>query len=369
MKGLESHVEVRGDIDHLYTLAAAVPRWAAFLPHYRYVRLIDDPSTPPGQRTVAMSAWRGWIPLTWRSYLEVRPAEHRILFRHVGGGAKGMAVEWHLTERDGTTQAVITHDLTHLAYRLVASPLGHYALGQQLINPVAGRTLATMKRWVEAGATSPEDAAKLAARQAPKWRAGWARRSWLPWLVWLGVNVVQARRARAALAATGEERMTDEPRGARQVHIAALATAFALLAPPSPGDTAPGLSPARVLTALGLSTEVLGFGLAFWARTVLGRYWTGHVALTPDQQLVRSGPYRFARHPLYSGLLAAVLGQALVLGRPRGLVAFLVLVLAYRRKVGYEEASLRRHFGGAYDDYAIRTPAFLPQFPKPDSAQ
>lgn len=368
MKGLESHIEVRGHIDHLYALAAAVPRWAEFLPHYRYVRVVEDPSAPPGQRTVVMSAWRGWIPLTWRSHLEVRPAERRILFHHVGGGAKGMAVEWQLTERDGTTRAVIAHDLTQLAYRLVASPLGHFVLGQQLINPVAGRTLATMKRWVEAGATTPEEAAILAARQAANWRARWARQSWLPWLAWLGVNLLQGRRTRAALAVTGEERVTDEPRGARQFHLAALATAFTLLAPPSPGDSTPGFRPARVLTALGLGTEALGFGIAFWARTVLGRYWTGRVALTPDQQLVRSGPYRFVRHPLYTGLLAAVLGQALVLGRPRGLVAFLLLVLAYRRKVGYEEASLRRHFGGAYDDYATTTPTFLPRLPGSGSA-
>jgi len=64
MEELSSHVDVRGDIDHVYALAAAVPRWAEFLPHYRYVRVIEDARMPPGQQTVAMSAWRGWLPLT-----------------------------------------------------------------------------------------------------------------------------------------------------------------------------------------------------------------------------------------------------------------------------------------------------------------
>jgi protein-S-isoprenylcysteine O-methyltransferase Ste14 len=359
MEELTSHVDVRGDIDHLYALASAVPHWAEFLPHYRYVRVIEDDSAPSGQLTVAMSAWRGWLPLTWRSHLALRPAERRILFRHVGGGAQGMAVEWQLTEHDGVARAMITHDLTSLAHRLVASPLGHYVLGRQLINPVAGRTLATMKRWVEAGAASPDEAAALSAREAPKWRARLARWSWLPWLAWLGANAVQGRRATTALAVTGQARMTDEPVGARQLHLAALAASFALLVPPAPGTTIAARG--RLAPMLGLSLEAAGFALAGWARASLGRYWTGRVALTADQPLVRTGPYRYVRHPLYAGLLAAVLGQALVLGRPRGMAAFALLTAAYRRKVSYEEAALRRHFGEAYDEYAAVVPAFLPR--------
>lgn len=359
MEELASHVDVRGDIEHLYALAAAVPRWAEFLPHYRYVRVIDDDSTPPGQQTVAMSAWRGWLPLTWRSYLELRPAERRLLFRHVGGGARGMAVEWRLEQHDGVARATITHDLSRLAYRIVASPLGHYVLGRQMINPVAGRTLATMRRWVEAGATSPDHAAALAAREAPKWQARLARWSWLPWLAWLGANAVQGRRASTALAATGEQRVTDEPVGARQLHLAALGVAFALLAPPAPD--APLAARGRLVPTLGLVLEGAGFALAGWARARLGRYWTGRVVLTPEQPLVRTGPYRLVRHPLYAGLLAAMLGQALVLGRLRGLAAFAILAAAYRRKVDYEEAALRRHFGEEYDEYAAMVPAFLPR--------
>lgn len=354
-----SHVDVRGDIDRLYSLAAAVPRWAEFLPHYRYVRVIEDAGAPPGQQTVAMSAWRGWIPLTWRSHLELCPAEHRILFRHVGGGARGMAVEWRLAEREEMVRATITHDLTNLAHRIVASRLGHYVLGEQLINPVAGRTLATMKRWIEAGATSPDSAAMLAARDAPKWRARLARWSWLPWLVWLGTNAIQGRRAWAARADAGREPQIDEPAGARQRHLTALIATFALLAPPGPGTVLPLRR--RFPPLLGVTLEIGGFGLAFWARTTLGQHWTGRVALTVDQPLVRTGPYRFVRHPLYAGLLAAALGQALILGRPRALAAVGIFIGAYLRKISYEEAALRRHFGEAYSAYSAEVPALLPR--------
>ncbi len=356
---LTSHVDVHGEMDHLFALAAAVPRWAEFLPHYRYVRVLDDPDAPPGQLTVAMSAWRGWIPLTWRSRLEVRPADRRLVFRHIGGGARGMAVEWNLVRRDGGVRATITHDLTHLAYRLVASRAGHYVLGEQLINPVAGRTLATMKRWVEAGAATPDDASALAARETPRGRARLARWSWLPWLAWLGVNAVQGRRARAALTSLGRERRVDEPGGARQFHLAALGATFALLAPPSPGTSLPARG--RLAPLLGLALECGGFGVAFWARAALGRAWTGRVALTPDQPLVRTGPYGVVRHPLYVGLLAAAFGQALVLGRPRGFAAVALLAAAYWRKIGYEEAALRRHFGAAYAEYSAAVPALVPR--------
>ena len=355
-----SHVDVRGDIDHLYTLVAAVPRWAEFLPHYRYVRVIEDGGAPPEQQTVAMSAWRGWIPLTWRSHLEVRPEERRIIFRHIGGGARGMAVEWRLTQGDGISRATIAHDLTNLAYRIVASRLGQYVLGEQLINPVAGRTLETMKRWVEAGADSPDAAAALAAREAPRWPAQLARWSWLPWLGWLGVNMLQGRYAHATLDYAGRARVVDEPPNARRTHLVALAGTFTLLAPPSPGAHMSGPRYSRLLAAMGLVVEMAGFATAFWARATLGRYWTGRVALTDDQPLLRTGPYRYVRHPLYTGLLAAVLGQAVVLARPRGFAAFVLLAFAYRRKVGYEEDALQRHFGTEYAQYAATVPPFLP---------
>ena len=147
----EISVDVYGDIEDLWELAARVERWPVILPHYRYVRVlgVDGP-----RRTVEMAAWRGWLPLRWRSVVEARPAERRILFEHVGGGARGMAVEWRLVQRDGYVRATITHDLDDLRHRIVRTRLGRYVLAEHFIAPVAGRTLSRMKQLVEAGASA-----------------------------------------------------------------------------------------------------------------------------------------------------------------------------------------------------------------------
>lgn len=360
-------VDIRGSRDHVFALAADVPRWAEFLPHYRWIRVLDD--TAPGRRLVEMACWRGWVPLTWRSYLDLAPAERRILFEHVGGGARGMRVEWRLTEHAGVTTATISHDLRDLANRLVATPVGRYVLAHHVIAPVAGRTLATMKALVEAGATGPDDATRLATRpDSPVPRDDDPRvglLSWLPWAAWLVLGVVWGRWSHRVLAAAGETRRMDEPRGAWPLHLAAFAATFALLAPALPAGPLDRPVPFRQQTrrapVLGLALEVAGFGLALWARATLGRYCTPRVAVADGQPLVQSGPYRVVRHPLYAGLLAAVLGQAVILGRWRGVAAVALLAASYWRKVAVEEAALRRHFGASYDAYAAKVPAFLPR--------
>ena len=141
-------VDVRGEGERLYELASDVPRWAEFLPHYRYIRVL---ATNGPQRTVVMAARRGWIPLRWTSVLELVPQERRIIFQHVGGPARGMQVEWTIEQRDGFARATIRHDLRRLAHRIVATPLGRYILAHWFIDPVAGKTLRCMRDLVESG--------------------------------------------------------------------------------------------------------------------------------------------------------------------------------------------------------------------------
>ncbi len=145
----EISVDVYGDIEELWALASQVERWPVILPHYRYVELLEIEGP---RRIVEMAAWRGWIPLRWRSVVEALPAERRILFEHVGGGARGMAVEWRIVQHDGFVRATIVHRLDNLRYRIVRTRLGRYVLADQLIAPVAGRTLARLKQLVEASA-------------------------------------------------------------------------------------------------------------------------------------------------------------------------------------------------------------------------
>ncbi|HEU5421936.1 MAG TPA: SRPBCC family protein, partial [Nitrolancea sp.] len=230
-------IAVYGERDHLYALAAAVPRWADFLPHYRWTRPAA-PSEDGAAADLDMACWRGWIPLRWRTTVTTDPATHRVQFVHTGGGARGMQVEWRLVEQDGTTTATITHDLRGLAQWPATTPPGRYILTRHLIEPVARRTLATMKTLVEAGATDPDTAVALAADPAGPVPARDDPRaellSWLPWALWLGTSVVWSRWSRRTLAASGESRRREEPAGAWRGHLAAFAATFALLAPALP---------------------------------------------------------------------------------------------------------------------------------------
>ena len=66
----------------------------------------------------------------------------------------------------------------------------------------------------------------------------------------------------------------------------------------------------------------LGIGLAIWARYHLAEYWSARVTIKEDHQLIRTGPYARLRHPIYSGLILATIGSALVIGKWRCVLGF-----------------------------------------------
>lgn len=143
----EMSVEIRGDIERVWTLAAAVERWPTILPHYRYVTVVQERAAPP-RRIVEMAARRGIFPVRWLSVVEPVPEERRILFHHIGGAGRGMDVEWRIVEHDGVVRATILHELTS-PYALIRSRLGEYILGHHVVDYVAGRTLQRIKEIVE----------------------------------------------------------------------------------------------------------------------------------------------------------------------------------------------------------------------------
>jgi protein-S-isoprenylcysteine O-methyltransferase Ste14 len=118
------------------------------------------------------------------------------------------------------------------------------------------------------------------------------------------------------------------------------------------------LSP--VIMAAGFAVAAMGLFVAIWARRHLGRYWSGEITIKVEHQLVRSGPYRLLRHPIYTGLLAMYAGTAVVTGTWLALAGFAIAVIAYWRKVQLEEANLRLAFGLDYDAYRRETWALVP---------
>lgn len=111
---------------------------------------------------------------------------------------------------------------------------------------------------------------------------------------------------------------------------------------------------------VGLAFVVIGLGFAICARLYLGRLWSGTVTLKESHTLIRSGPYRVTRHPIYTGLIAALFGTAMANGTLAAALGFGLLFLAFGLKLRLEEKVLREHFGERYDEYCKEVPTLVP---------
>src|SRR5262249_31101443 len=119
--------------------------------------------------------------------------------------------------------------------------------------------------------------------------------------------------------------------------------------------------PASTAVAVsGIAMTAVGLAFSVWARLHLGGNWSGTITLKHDHTLVRTGPYRLVRHPIYSGLLLALLGSAIAIGEWRGLLAVALAWLALLRKASIEERLMRENFGADYERYAREVPALIP---------
>jgi protein-S-isoprenylcysteine O-methyltransferase Ste14 len=114
-----------------------------------------------------------------------------------------------------------------------------------------------------------------------------------------------------------------------------------------------------ILGAIGAVLFVCGIALAVWARLHLGRNWGMPMSQRAEPELVTSGPYRFVRHPIYSGLLLAMLGTALV-DNLLGLIVVALLVAYFYYCGTVEERNLATTFPTAYPEYKSRTKMIIP---------
>jgi uncharacterized protein (TIGR03435 family) len=99
---------------------------------------------------------------------------------------------------------------------------------------------------------------------------------------------------------------------------------------------------------------VVGLAIAIWSRVALGVYWSGNVVVKEAHVIIDQGPYRFVRHPIYSGVLLMLLGTALLSGRLVGLLLFVVAVAGLTAKARLEERLLSEHFPVEYASYKTR---------------
>ena len=111
---------------------------------------------------------------------------------------------------------------------------------------------------------------------------------------------------------------------------------------------------------LAIALVALGLGFSVAARVWLGRNWSSMVTVKQGHELIRSGPYALVRHPIYSGLLLALAGSALMLGNWRALIGFALIVGALLRKLSIEERFMAQQFGETYARYRAQVAMLVP---------
>lgn len=176
------------------------------------------------------------------------------------------------------------------------------------------------------------------------------------WLCWAFYWVLAAARS------TRPQRA--EAQSSRSIHLATLALACFLLflRPLSIGPLAWRFLPdVHVYFRVGFAATLLGLGFAIWAQVHLGPNWSGIIGTRSEHKLIRTGPYAFVRHPMYAGLLLAMIGTAMSIGEVRALLGVSLAVFAYTRKIRIEEGWLLSRFGSAYEGYRRDVGALVPR--------
>jgi protein-S-isoprenylcysteine O-methyltransferase Ste14 len=160
---------------------------------------------------------------------------------------------------------------------------------------------------------------------------------------------------------TGGGEAAREEKGDRSFWLILPGFLAVFFAPPLEFMYLPLLPHSVWMQVAGLVLLGLSLALRIWARLHIRGLYSGHVEVQAEHRLVQSGPYRFVRHPGYTGLVLMALCVALGYSSLIGLLAIPVLLLpgmAYRIRV--EENLLENHFGEEYRQYALRTKRLLP---------
>ena len=147
---LTNDITIRAPLYKIFAVASNLPRWPEFLPHYRYNRYISQ--TPSGG-IVRMSCVHSRITITWTSEYRIDTENRQLHFHHrksTLNATRGMKVVWDFEEQiGGYVRVTISHNLG--MKRLMIGPaLARWVAGRFFIQDIAAKTLAGVKRKVEA---------------------------------------------------------------------------------------------------------------------------------------------------------------------------------------------------------------------------
>ncbi|MBV8865040.1 MAG: isoprenylcysteine carboxylmethyltransferase family protein [Acidobacteriaceae bacterium] len=111
---------------------------------------------------------------------------------------------------------------------------------------------------------------------------------------------------------------------------------------------------------VGQFMTIAGVAFAIWARVTLGQNWSGIVTVKQDHELIRTGPYRLVRHPIYTGITLAVFGTAMFDGEIRSIILMVAMLSVLTQKMKIEEQFMNEQFGSEYAGYRQKTKALVP---------
>jgi protein-S-isoprenylcysteine O-methyltransferase Ste14 len=113
------------------------------------------------------------------------------------------------------------------------------------------------------------------------------------------------------------------------------------------------------LQGIGLALFVLGLALAVWSRIYIGRNWGMPMSDKADPDLVTTGPYSVIRHPIYSGIILAMIGTTLAVSL-YWLVAVVLVGAYFLYSAAVEERYMTEVFPDAYPRYKQSTKMLIP---------
>ncbi len=115
------------------------------------------------------------------------------------------------------------------------------------------------------------------------------------------------------------------------------------------------------LQALLLAATVASFAFCWWARVHMGRLWSGFITVKAAHRIVDTGPFRLVRHPIYAGLMGAIVAMALIKLSPLAGLGALLVIAGFSITAKLEERFLREELGAdVYDPYRRRTAMLVP---------
>ena len=116
-----------------------------------------------------------------------------------------------------------------------------------------------------------------------------------------------------------------------------------------------------VVRMCGIGVFIAGYALRVYSILYLGKFFTINVAIAADHRVIDTGPYRFIRHPSYTGLFLLYLGIGLTIGNWLTIaIIFVPIFIAFLWRINLEEAALREALGEPYSEYMQRTRRLIP---------